>query len=63
MLTGLLCGIAIFQSMLIFEGYVAERQILEPVDLGYSLLNIGNGEYVPEGTDLSALDKALKYDE
>ena len=63
MLTGLLCGITIFQSMLIFEGYVAERQILEPVDLGYSLLNIGNGEYVPEGTDLSALDKALKYDE
>ncbi|HJA93709.1 MAG TPA: hypothetical protein H9717_11460 [Candidatus Eisenbergiella merdipullorum] len=59
----LLCGITLLQSMLMFEGYSAGRRILEPVDLGYGLLNIGNGEYVPEGTDLSVLDKTLWYDE
>ena len=49
--------------MLVFEGYTADQQILEPVDLGYGLLNIGNGEYIPEGTDLSVLDKTMRYDE
>lgn len=56
------CGLTLLQSILMLDGYAADWQMLEPVDLGYSLVNIGNGEYVPEGTDLSALDKTLSYD-
>ena len=62
-LAAMFCGLTLLQSILMLDGYADDWQMLEPVDLGYSLLNIGNGEYVPEGTDLSALDKTLSYDD
>lgn len=58
-----LCVMTIFQSMQMFETYTADKQILEPVDFGVSLLTIGNGEYVPEGTDLTSLTREVWYDE
>lgn len=62
-LAGVLCGMTLFQSMLVFETYTADKQILEPVDFGTSLLTIGNGEYIPEGTDLTSLTSEVWYDE
>ena len=62
-LAGALCAMTLLQGMLMFESYTADRQILEPVDFGTSLLTIGNGEYVPEGTDLTSLSRDMWYEE
>ena len=63
MLAGALCAVTLLQGMLMFESYTADKQILEPVDFGTSLLTIGNGEYVPEGTDLTSLSGDMWYEE
>ena len=60
---GILCGLTLLQCLLSFEGYTTGPQFLEPVDFGTSLLTIGKGEYVPEGTDLTVLTRELWYDE
>lgn len=55
-----LCALALYQDLGILGALSPDAMIMESVDLGDNIL--GNGEYIPVGTDLNDMSKDIRYD-